>query len=748
MKRPRRIKYCWGASRVVRGKWLLGVICRYERAGNMREEGIAISVRGVLLWLALLGGAAYAAGAGFVLFRWTRNPYLAVTYRDAFFAPIRRAELAQKRGQALLAEGQALFEATRWPEAADRLRRGLEVRPRDTAARLSLAQIFLLNKETSRAERLLREGLGGAFPGRAYLELLFDLAEAGEDHEFVAEQSAHYLPALKRDAAHADVRWVMQRRFGALLAGGRAAEALALAETGAGDVVAREEQVVALLALGRAREAVTRLAEWRAQPDAPLRQILPLEVRARRETRAFEAMDRALEEWRALAPADPEVFSFGVVQLALAGRAEAANAAFDDFVRRFSGQGENLARLASALAAADQVPLLHRCVAVAIEHGHRPQRAQVALVHALLHQGDWLGAGRALAAIAPEPDGVPAAPPEWRAWLQGILACVQSRTESADAPIVALLRERPWPIRVWRQSVDALIRAERFAAARDVLARAVEIYPASGWLKARAAEVKLEIMARTEALPADLAPRARVTAEQVFVLRLEDLLRGGKWEEAARHIQQAQGQRPAPAWLAARSGMIWLAQVRIARERRDLPGMMKAARLYLNGEDERSRRLLELARGYFAADDRDAALSLAREIASREPTDAAAQAVVAEWDPPAARKLAAAARVERPMEGAAAAVRPESTLDEIGALKADVRARAANGDLPGMLRSARLLLTGDRSRSEQVLGLAREVHASGNRAAALALAREVLRRSPNFPPAVRLLREWEPVGKK
>lgn len=741
MKRTRRIKYCWGASRVVRGKWLLGVICRYERAGNMREEGIAISLRGVLLWLALFGGAAYAAGAGFVLLRWTRNPYLAVTYQDAFFAPIRQAELAQKRGQALLAEGQALFQAKRLPEAADRLRRGLEVRPRDTAARLSLAQIFILNKETSRAERLLREGLGDKFPGRAYLELLFDLAEAAEDHEFIAERSAHYLPELKRDAAHPELRWVMQRRFAALLAGGRAAEALALAETGGGDALAREEQVVALLAAGRAGEAVTRLARWRAQPDVNLRQVLPLEVRALRETRAFEAMDRALEEWRALAPADPAVFSFGVVQLALAGRTEAANAAFDDFVRRFGGQAENLTPLVSALAAARHVRLLQRCVAVAIERGHPPQHAQVALVQALLHQGDWLGAGRALVGIAPETGAATAAPPEWRAWMQGILASAQSQTESADAPIVALLRERPWPIRVLRDSVEALIRAERFAAARDVLARATENYPASVWLKARLAEVKLEIMARTEALPADTALRARVSAEQVFVLRLEDLLRGGKWEEAASHIQQAQAQRPPPAWLAGRLGMIRLAQVRIARERRDFPAMMTAARLYLNGEDERSRRLLELARGYFAAGDREPALSLAREVASREPTDAAAQAVVEEWDPAAARKVAAAARVEAPAVALAGGKAAPGA--EAAALLAEMRARAASGELSGMLSSARLFLNGESGRSQQVLDVAREIYATGERAAAIRLVREVGRKSPNFPPATRLLNEWE-----
>jgi hypothetical protein len=47
-----------------------------------------------------------------------------------------------------------------------------------------------------------------------------------------------------------------------------------------------------------------------------------------------------------------------------------------------------------------------------------------------------------------------------------------------------------------------------------------------------------------------------------------------------------------------------------------------------------------------------------------------------------------------------------------------------------------------------MLEVAREFSALGDKAAAGALVREVLRRTPEFPPAQRLLKEWESAEKK
>ncbi len=748
MKQNRPIKYCWGASRVVRGKWVLGVFCRYERTGKIRAEGIAVSIRGVLIWLMLLGAGIYAAGAGFVWLRWQRQPHFDVSYADVLFAPLRREELAKKRGQALLAEGQEHFQARRWTEAAERLQRGLVVHPGDAAARVSLAQVYMHQGEAPRAERLLMDGLGEGFPGRTYLELLFELVELGEDYEFVAQRCAQYLPELNQRGARGDVAWLMQRRFAALLAAGRPQEALAFAETGASD---GEQQVVALLAGGRAAEAVVRLQRWREQPGADLREILPLQVRAWRETGAVEAMERGLVEWRSMEPAAPEAWIQSVVEQALAGRAAAADLAFDEFVRRFGTTAENLSRLTVALGAIDQTMLLQRCVETATERGFASLRvqAQVLLVHALLHRGDWLEAGRAFVGIAPQKEDAPMGTPAWRAWMQGLLACAQGQSVEADAALLTRLREQKWPFRVWRETIETLVRAERFVAARDVIALVGPVFPANQWLKAKAGEMKLEIMARTEAVPASAAPSPAIPAEQFFALRLDDLLRAGRWEEAAAHVQQAQGLRPAPPWLEAQAGHIAFAQVRIAHGQGDSPGMKKAARLYLNGDDERSRRLLELARTMLAGGDRSQAVGLVREIVSRSPQDVAARTALEEWEPVPAQKTAVTRRLETTPERKATGVMHALEVDdEAATLLKDLRLRAALGEVAQVLGNARALLTGDRARSDQVLEVARELYAAGDRSTALLLVREVGRKSPGYPPANRLLNEWERATKQ
>ncbi len=749
MNRNRRIKYCWGASRVVRGKWVLGVICRYERSGNLREGGFAVSVRGLLIWLTLIVLVLYAAWAGLVLLRWRQNPHFAVTYADAVFAPVRGKLLAEKRGQALLAEGQEHFKAKRWEDAEDRLQRGLAAYPRDTAARVSLAQVYLQRGAAPQAEQLLKKGLGDSFPGRAYLELLFDLAEVGEDFEFVAQRGAQYLPELKQRDPNAELPWLVQRRFAALLAGGRPEEALALAETVAMNERSQEQQVIALLAAGRAADAVTRLAQWRGQPGADARKILPLQVRAWREAGALDAMERGLQEWRVLAPTEPDAAIQGVVQRALAGRAEAANAAFDEFMRGFGASAEHLARLTAAVGAIDQAALLRRCAEAAQERGFPPQRVQMLLVHACVHQGDWLAAGRAFIGIMPQKEGAPIVSAAWRGWMQGLLACVQGQRAEADAAFITRLRDQQWPVQIWRESVEALIRAERFTAARDVIALAAPAFPASQWFKTKETVVKMEIMARTEALPADAAPRAPVPAEQLFVLRLEDLLRAERWEEAATHVHSTKALRPVPAWLEAQAGRISLAEVRIAHGQGNSLGMMKAARLYLNGDDERTQRLLEQARSFIAAGDRASAVSLAREIASRAPRDVAARAALEEWEPPLAQKPATAPRLDAKLEQKVSAARQEvESADDLDARLKELQTRATNGDLLGMLALARSILTGDRARSDGVLEAARALYAAGERRGAVLLAREVARKSPNYPPATRLLAEWERAGKK
>lgn len=238
-------------------------------------------------------------------------------------------------------------------------------------------------------------------------------------------------------------------------------------------------------------------------------------------------------------------------------------------------------------------------------------------------------------------------------------------------------------------------------------------------------------------------------AEQIFATRLQTLIDARQWADAARHIQQAQALRPVPAWLAAREADVRLAQVRIALGREDLSGALAAARLFLNGDEARSQQLLALAREEHAAGDKPAAVGLAREIVRRTPAFAAAASQLAAWEPPTAEAKPSplpkpAPEPKRPAEPKPAA--PE--VDEETALLTRLRAAHEQGNVPATLAAARLLLTGDRTRSLKLLEVAREFSARGDRAVAIALTKEVLRRTADFPPAKRLLAELEQAPAK
>ncbi len=727
----RPVKFIWGASEVIRGRWILGLIGFYERRKGGLEGGIAISVRGVLAWscvMAVVGWVALAT-AGFWI--WQRNPYTLLTYSDALCYPFRRAAITGKQGQAFNAQGLDLWRAQKWQESGNLLQLGLARFPGDDRARLTLAKYYQLTNQRSLAVQTLTEVLADDYPGRAYLELLFNLSSLGEDFEGIAEICARFLPAVRRDGFTADYRWLVDQRYAALSAAERPAEALALvlAEAENDDDIRVERRVMSLLALNREVEAIGVLAEWRRRPGADLKVVSRLEVRVFREVGRYDEMERSLAELRERCVAEPAPLVQAVVQQALAGREAAASAALADFIFRFGGFVENLLLVAAPLAETGNLPLLEQCVQAARARGYPLTRFQILLMQTHLGRGEWDAAGRVLDALPPVVGPGMAATTKEREWWHLVIEAARSPAENPSRALVEFLRGGPWPVQVYRLTVTAMLRAGRVEAARDVLDRAVPAFPASKWLQATAAEVKLRLMARAPALPAESGEAAaRVAAETVFAQRLEYLLRMKNWAESARHIAQSQALRPAPAWLESCEPLILLAQVRMAQAQEDFAGMTGAARLFLNGEMVRSRELLEVAREFFAAGDGPGAIALAREIGWKTPDYAPAGRALREWSP---------TEMER-------AAKPE--LGGTENLLARLRAGQREGDAPGLRATARLLLTGDQARAEVVLALAREWSVTGDKASAELLVGEILRRHEDFPPARRLQRELNPAG--
>ncbi len=237
-------------------------------------------------------------------------------------------------------------------------------------------------------------------------------------------------------------------------------------------------------------------------------------------------------------------------------------------------------------------------------------------------------------------------------------------------------------------------------------------------------------------------------AERVFFGRLDELVQTQRWPEAARHIQQLQALRNEPEWLVRRAGELRLAQIQICRSQNDPAGALNAARLYLNGDDVRSLRLLSLAREMYAWDEKSSAIALVKEIVSRTPGFAPAHALLEDWLP--ARRASPLAGQSEPMARTDSAkappgrtTPPATERDEAATHLAMLHKGHAAGNLPEVIAAARLYLTGDRDRADKILEIARDLRAADEMRLALMLTREVVRRTPGYPPAGRYLAELE-----
>ncbi len=625
-----RIKFIWGASRVIRARWRAGLYGFYERVPGVPDGGLAISVRGLLAWSAVAVGLAYAAAATALFGVWRQNPDYHLTYTDALLYPMRRHAIAEKKGRALLARGSALLAEKRYAEAVSFLRLGLARYPRDRPARQKLAWFYLMANQRGLALRVLEEGLQEEYPGRSYLESLFEIAEQGEAHALVATVATRYI-----DAAAADRAWLEGRKFAALLAAGDATAALKFAESLPRDERALEHRVFALLALERATEALASIEEWRQHPGADLRTLARLRARVFRELERPEEMDSALAEWRAASPAEPGALAYAVVQRAMAKRADAAAAALEDYLFRFGGSQANLLLVAEPLAEIMDLPLLQTCAAAAAERGYPIERFDLLVAQVQIGRGEWNEAATILRRGARESGHVPATVGVMREWLQQLAEALNSPSDTAQLALLQLLRSRAWPLRIFRQSIDALLLAGRLETARDAAGAARRVFPENAWVIGKEAEIR----GRLEALPPKPAGASEPTAvvlEANFFSRLDESVRQRNWEEVDAAVRDLRATRPAPEWIELRESDLRLVQVRSQQGRAEVGGMVTAVRLYLRGNETNAERLVDLAREFADGGDRAAAITVTMEVLRRFPTLQRAVEQLAGWEPPPA----------------------------------------------------------------------------------------------------------------
>ncbi|KAB2888667.1 MAG: hypothetical protein F9K35_20170, partial [Burkholderiaceae bacterium] len=369
-----RIKFIWGAAKVVQAEWWFGIFGFYEHIKGYHRSGLVFSVRGLLALALLLAALGYVGGAT-ALFLWLdRAPHNYVPYTDTLLWPLRRDVIREKRGQAYIDDGIADLKAQRWAQAEMKLRVGLLRLPTALRARLALAEFYVASQRLPLGVKVLAEGIETAteYPGRRYLNTYFTLALQGEDFARVLAATRHFL-AVGAAVPEKERKWLQQQQMLVLLAEGQPDAVMRLLEAAPADPFFDEQRVLALLALGRPSEAVEFLAAWRQRAGAA-DQVLRLQVRAFRETGQLAEMETALAGLRRLAPTEPAHYAYTIVQRAMAGQAEAAAAALDDYFLRFGANARSLQPVAQPLADVGAVDLLQAFIARLAEQGH-DQRA-------------------------------------------------------------------------------------------------------------------------------------------------------------------------------------------------------------------------------------------------------------------------------------------------------------------------------------------------------------------------------------
>lgn len=628
-----RIKFVWGGPERIKGRWYFGLFGFYGRTEGEHADGLAVSVRRLLPLLVTAGVAAWLAGAAALYWFWQRNPYNLQTYSDAVLLPLRRAQIRDQNGQALIAQGIDAFRDHKWEEASNYLKRGLALHPDDPRARLKLAEFYVASNQRGLALREYQEGLTVKFPGRAYLESMFGLAEQEENFDLVVQTARRYLPLLADEAGRLDRRWLSSREMGALLGARRFEDALAAAEAAEPGDLTREHRVLALLELHRTEDARRLLEEWRQLPGADRSTVVRLSVRVFREAGQMDEMERALRELKELSPTDPRPLVYGIIQQALAGRETAARAALDDFVFRFGGSPENLRLMAEPLAEIANLPLLEVCAASAAERGYAALPFNVLLVQALVQKSEWKAASAIFAKLVP-PTGRDAPMHQaWAEWMKQLLDAVQGRSGTNAVTLVDVLRSRLWSVKIYQTTVAALLHAKQIETARDVTNLAQLRFPANASITKLAAEVALAVESQPSAPAAPVVVAQRFPKENVFFQRLGDALNGEKWDAAEQLLRDARNALPEPDWFALRDGDFRLAEVRVAHGKGERVRMQSVAGLFINGDPQRSRQALDLAQAIFNKGDKDSAIWIVAEVLRRTPTHTAARKLMAEWRP-------------------------------------------------------------------------------------------------------------------
>ncbi len=633
-----RVKFQWATARATPGDWYLGLFGLYRRR-NGRGLGIAVSLRGALIWALSLGVVAYFAGAAYFWWKQESRPYNFVRYSDVLLYPLsadKRREVRELQGRALIAEGMADLQAKQWHRALMNLRIGLDRYPRDLNARLKVAQLFLAFRVRAKAQETLMQGLDQGWPGRAYLEAAIEVAASGEDFEMVITICDRAL-ALFDPARHApaDRRWVVEQRIRALLAEKRSDDALAYIVEHADGIegaVISELRLLAILESGRAAEAVAFAEEWRARAgDRPT--ILRLLARAYREAARGDDMARVLEQLRSANRTDPRAQIFAMVQYFLAGRHAEGRAMLEDYIFRFGGTEANYIAAAEPLAEINRPEEVDILLAAAAERGMRSPRLLAARLQVLIAGKRWAEATRQISEIRGALNADATRAPMLDL-MQHLIAAASDPADGAQSSLTDFVRSRQLSMGTYRQCVEVLRSSGRVETARRIVVFATGVYPGNRYLEDTRVALDMEIEAQrvaAEAARPVVVPAAALADLASFRAELERVLAADGTDAGLALFRELRQTRP--AWLPAEQEWLSWRELELRARGDDLAALQGAARFYLTNDRQRIRNMTTLATELHAEGRIAGARMLLQEVLRRAPGDPSASGLLARWFP-------------------------------------------------------------------------------------------------------------------
>jgi tetratricopeptide (TPR) repeat protein len=346
-----RVRFVRAGSPFQCNRWHLGLFSFYTHKKKEPYSGLAINLRGLLLWLLACLLCGYIVPVSGLFLVWRRDKALGLSYGEMLLLPWRWNAIEERRAKESVNAGLEAMKATRWNDAEILILSGLQRNPRILAGRSQLAYFYYLTGRWSVGASLLSSGFSSGYPGRPYVEEALSIAQGADDLAICTDWCEQMLTRFGESMPSGDRSWLVIREAEFLFTRENYKELsdFAVSHANQGSAGLREFQVLALLKLGDYTQALSKLELWQSQHPEEAAMIVRLRAQALRRAGRLDDMALQLDRACAMAPRNPSVFLESVTERFEAGEMEPAGNALEQFLILF-GFEQNSALIEGSMA--------------------------------------------------------------------------------------------------------------------------------------------------------------------------------------------------------------------------------------------------------------------------------------------------------------------------------------------------------------------------------------------------------------